>query len=133
VRVYRDATLLVHPAVAEPFGMTPLEAAAQRVPSVVTHSGGITEFVVDGVSGRSFPARNADKLAEILIELLADAGERERLGLVAYQRQREAFTMDRNALQLLSRGVHGWVLPPHLWNDGPPVVPSRGRAEASAN
>lgn len=103
---YARATLLVHTAIGEPFGMTPVEAAAHRVPSIVSNLGGTPEFVIDGTCGRVFPARDAHKLADTLIELLADPAKCDALGREALQRQRSAFTIGHTVSSLLARGAN---------------------------
>ncbi|HTS33396.1 MAG TPA: glycosyltransferase family 4 protein [Thermoplasmata archaeon] len=99
--LYEQASVLVHPAIAEPFGMAPLEAARHRVPSIVADSGGITEFVRNGENGRIFPPRDATTLADLISSMLANHPERVRMGFEAYRKQRTLFTIERTALQLL--------------------------------
>jgi glycosyltransferase involved in cell wall biosynthesis len=100
--LYEQASVLVHPAIAEPFGMAPLEAATHRVPSIVADSGGITEFVREGINGRTFPPRDVERLADLIISMLANRGECVRMGVEAYRKQSTLFTIERTALQLLS-------------------------------
>jgi D-inositol-3-phosphate glycosyltransferase len=64
----------------EPFGIVPLEAMACGVPVVASAVGGLTDTVVDGVTGLHVPAREPDRLTEALGELLADAELRSALG-----------------------------------------------------
>ncbi|MGA8664049.1 MAG: glycosyltransferase family 4 protein [Thermoplasmata archaeon] len=100
--LYEQASVLVHPAIAEPFGMAPLEAATHRVPSIVANSGGITEFVREGVNGRVFPPRDAPRLAVLIKGMLSNRAECARMGFEAYRKQRTLFTIERTALQLLA-------------------------------
>ncbi len=87
--LYARAAVLVHPALSEAFGMTPLEAAVYRVPSVVTDSGGITEFVENGRTGRVVPRHDPPAMSQAVLELLRNPSERERMGAEAYRRQVE--------------------------------------------
>ena len=57
-RWYRSADVLVAAPWYEPFGLTPLEAMACGVPVVGTAVGGLTDTVVDGVTGDLVPARD---------------------------------------------------------------------------
>lgn len=98
---YGRACLLVHSAVGEPFGMTPVEAAAHQVPALVSDGGGAIEFVIDGASGRTFPARDVDRLADTLVALLNDPEELARLGRRALVRQRSGFTIGDTVTGLL--------------------------------
>lgn len=99
---YRRAFVLVHPAIGEAFGMTPVEAAACQVPSIVSDDGGTAEFVEQGSSGVIVPARDARQLAAAILGLLQNPGERDRLGQGAYLRQSRGFTLERNVAGLLS-------------------------------
>ena len=60
------ADILVLPSHREGFGVAALEAAACEVPVVATRIHGLTDAVVDGVTGMLVPPRNADALHEAL-------------------------------------------------------------------
>lgn len=63
----RGARALVVPSVGrEPFGMTIVEAAALGVPAIASATGGITEVVVDGETGRLVPPGDGVALAAAL-------------------------------------------------------------------
>jgi glycosyltransferase involved in cell wall biosynthesis len=81
--------------VAEPAGCpnASLEAMALGVPVVATDAGGITEQIVDGVSGRVVPREDAGALGEALVELCADEALRRRLGTAGRARIRERFSL----------------------------------------
>ena len=74
------ADVLVMPSHREGFGVVALEAAACEVPVVATGIHGLTDAVVDGVTGMLVPPRNADALHEALSTLLAQPELRARLG-----------------------------------------------------
>lgn len=104
-RWYDTAQVLVHPALSESFGLTPVEAAQWGMPSVVSDSGGIVEFVVDHVSGRTFPAGQADALARAIEELFADPEERQRLARAAFERASVRFSRERGIRRLLEVAI----------------------------
>ena len=81
-RWYRSADLLVAAPWYEPFGLTPLEAMACGVPVVGTAVGGLTDTVVDGVTGDLVPARDPHALGTAIRRLLAD-----RIRRFAYARR----------------------------------------------
>ncbi len=99
--LYARADVLVHPALAESFGLTPVEAALWGLPSVVSDSGGIVEFVEDRVSGRTFPAGHPEELRSALEDLFGDPAERQRLARAAYERANARFSRDRGIRRLL--------------------------------
>ncbi len=77
----------------EPFGIVPLEAMAAGVPVVATAVGGLTDTVLDGVTGVLVPPRNPGALADALRPLIKDPELRGQLG--------------RNGL-LRARSRYGW-------------------------
>jgi glycosyltransferase involved in cell wall biosynthesis len=70
----------------EPFGMVALESAACGTPVVASAVGGLSETVVDGVTGLLVPPRAPDRLAFAVRTLLSDEALRTRLGRAAVAR-----------------------------------------------
>lgn len=81
LRLLEAATLLAVPSLwPEPFGLVGLEAAAQGVPAVAFDSGGISEWLRDGVNGRLVrEAGSADALGSAVAQLLGDEGSLGRM------------------------------------------------------
>jgi D-inositol-3-phosphate glycosyltransferase len=79
----------------EPFGIVPLEAMACGRPVVAAAVGGLTDTVVDGVTGVHVPPRDPDHLAGVLRELLADPAHRRRLGDAGAERARRRYRWSR--------------------------------------
>ena len=78
---YRAASLVVVPSIApESFGLTGLEALAHARPVVAFPSGGVTEWLEDGVTGLLAARGDAGELAARIDRLLADPALRRRLG-----------------------------------------------------
>jgi len=71
------ALALVHPALHEGVGLTPLEAMARGVPVVAASSPGVVETVEDAAA--AFPPRDPQALAATLERLVAEPRLRERL------------------------------------------------------
>jgi alpha-1,3-rhamnosyl/mannosyltransferase len=71
------ALALVHPALHEGVGLTPLEAMARGVPVVAARAPGVTETVEDAAA--LFPPRDADALAGVLARVATEPRMRERL------------------------------------------------------
>jgi glycosyltransferase involved in cell wall biosynthesis len=83
-QVLAAADVVVHCSVKpEPFGRVIIEGMAAGRPVVASALGGAAEIIADGVDGLLTPAGDPDRLAAALQRLLADAGERERLGQAA--------------------------------------------------
>jgi len=79
--VYQAADIFVCPSIwDEPFGMVALEAMACGLPVVASRTGGLPEFISDGVSGFLVAAANVEALASRIEVLLGDERLRERMG-----------------------------------------------------
>jgi glycogen(starch) synthase len=72
------ATLLIHPARQEPFGLVILEAASLDVPVIASGVGGIPEIIEDGRSGRLVPPDDPAALAAAIAAALTDMGTMRR-------------------------------------------------------
>ncbi len=79
----------------EGLGSSLLDAMCFARPVVATAAGGIPETVVDGVTGRVVPVRDAGALADAIVDVLSDAARREAMGRAGRQRFLERFTADR--------------------------------------
>jgi D-inositol-3-phosphate glycosyltransferase len=97
---YRSADVLAATPWYEPFGLTPLEAMACGVPVVATAVGGLTDTVVDGVTGDLVPARDPRALAAALRRLLGDEMRRIAYGAAAADRATYAYAWPRVAARL---------------------------------
>jgi glycosyltransferase involved in cell wall biosynthesis len=93
----RSADAVVTVPWYEPFGIVPLEAMACGVPVVASAVGGLTDTVVDGVTGVLVPPRDPNALARALKSLLADPARREAYGLAGADRVQARYTWDRVA------------------------------------
>lgn len=126
----RAADLVLCTPWYEPFGIVPLEAMASGTPVVATAVGGMVDTVVDGVTGRLVPPRDPARLGEVLAELLADPGERERMGRAAVDRARRLYGWDR--VGRLTLGVLSAVVERHRTATAAPPAPARHRRHLDA-
>jgi len=69
--LYRHSDAFLAPSHQESFGLAALEARAAGLPVVAMRSGGVGEFVADGVEG--FLCRDDDEMTNALIDLATDA------------------------------------------------------------
>src|SRR5205823_3507679 len=70
--VLRAFDVFVLPSLAEGISNTVLEAMASGLPVLATGVGGNVEIVDDGRSGRLFPARDVQSLAQLIAEYAND-------------------------------------------------------------
>jgi glycosyltransferase involved in cell wall biosynthesis len=72
--LFRGASVVAVPSLwPEPFGLVGLEAALHGVPAVAFDSGGVAEWLHDGISGRLVRERTAAALGKALASVLGDA------------------------------------------------------------
>jgi colanic acid/amylovoran biosynthesis glycosyltransferase len=86
---------------SEGFGMVLLEAGAAGTPIVASATGGITDFVEDGVTGVAVPERDVEALATGLSRVIASDELREGLRTNAWRRLVDDFDVRKqtNALE----------------------------------
>lgn len=82
---------------AEPAGCpnASLEAMARGLPVIATDVGGISEQVVDAVTGRLVPRGDAAAFAAALVELASDADKRVTFGSAGRKRIEASFSLER--------------------------------------
>jgi len=96
-RYYQAADVYVHPALAENLPLAIIEAMACGAPVVASDVGGIPELVVPDETGLLFPASDPEALAGRLEALLCSESRRAAMSVVATDRVRARFTLDRQA------------------------------------
>ena len=101
-RWYRSADLVVAAPWNEQFESSALEAMACGVPIVGTAVGGLTETVVDGLTGDLVPARDPRALGSAVRRLVNDRVRRFAYATAALDRARQAYSWKRVAAQVSS-------------------------------
>jgi glycosyltransferase involved in cell wall biosynthesis len=99
---YRASDLYIHPAKAETFPNSILEAMACGVPVVASNVGGISEQVDDGVTGFLIPAQNPELMAKSVNVLLNDPTLMKRMGEAASQKVKHQFTLENQVEQYIA-------------------------------
>jgi glycosyltransferase involved in cell wall biosynthesis len=84
LELYRGALAVVHPALHEGFGLTPLEAMALGTPVLAARSPGITEVCADAV--RYAEARDPEDFARGMTALAGEAAQRAQLAELGLRR-----------------------------------------------
>jgi len=107
-QILSDADVYVQTSRAEGFGISTLEAMAWGKPAVCTSVGGLISLIKDGQTGFLVPVNNPDAVASKIIDLLADAALRERIGRAAHAQVREHFTLEVMVEEIVQ--VYGEVL-----------------------
>jgi glycosyltransferase involved in cell wall biosynthesis len=93
--LYRSADVVMCVPWYEPFGLAAVEAMACGQPVVASAVGGLSDTVVDGVTGVHIPPRRPDLAAAAVRRLLADPGLRRRLGAAGRARATADYAMDQ--------------------------------------
>jgi glycosyltransferase involved in cell wall biosynthesis len=97
----RSADLVVCTPRYEPFGIVPLEAMACGVPVVATAVGGLTDTVVDGVTGVHVPPEHPRALRGVIRALLADECRRNAMSTAGQDRARSRYSWERVAAETI--------------------------------
>ncbi len=99
---FADASIVVVPSLwPEPFGLVGIEALAAGRPVVASATGGIGDWLDDGVSGLCVEPGDAGALARALNELLADPERQREMGEAGRAAVKERFSPERHATALL--------------------------------
>lgn len=92
-RIMQGLDVLVHAPRLEAFGLVLIEAMASSLPVVATSVGGITDIVVDGVTGLVVPSEQPSALAGAL-EKVADSEKlRREMGAAGRERAMDEYTI----------------------------------------
>jgi len=88
-----ELDLFVLPSRSEAHPNALLEAMAAGLPCVATSVGGVPEVLDAGRCGRLVPAGDSDALARAMLDLAVDPDARRRLGVAAWQRARDTYSL----------------------------------------
>ena len=79
---------------AEPFGLVAIEAMLEKKPVVASNHGGLTEIVVNNLTGFLVEPHNNKDLAKAILQLAKDPELRQVYGEAGYTRAREKFSLE---------------------------------------
>ncbi len=77
----------------EPFGMVALEAMNHSKPVIASDHGGLTEIVIDGVTGLLFTPNDENDLEECIRKLITNKDIRQKMGQQAKERVLNIFNL----------------------------------------
>lgn len=97
-KLYRCSIAFVYPSFYEGFGIPPLEAMSCGTAVVASNTSSLPEVVAD--AGLLFDPKAVHDLADILLLLLENSTERDRLVVKGYERIK-AFSWDKTVAQTL--------------------------------
>ena len=84
--IYRVSDIVVLPSRTDSFPYVMLEAGAMKKPFIGGNTGGISEFIEDGVNGLLIESGDSDQLADKIMFLLNNPVQAELLAYVLYQK-----------------------------------------------
>ncbi len=121
-----EASLVAMPALwPEPFGLVGIEALAAGRPVIASATGGVGDWLEDGVSGLYVKPGDAGALARALNELLADPARQQTMGAAGRSMVAERFSPKRHVAALLE--AYGAAR--SSWHTGHQEKPLRASAE----
>jgi glycosyltransferase involved in cell wall biosynthesis len=99
---FADASVVVVPSLwPEPFGLVGIEALAAGRPVVASATGGIEDWLDDGVSGLCVKPGDVADLARALNELLADPERQKQMGIAGRDAVNSRFSPERHVSAML--------------------------------
>ncbi|HEX9582461.1 MAG TPA: glycosyltransferase family 4 protein [Gemmatimonadales bacterium] len=104
---YQASDLCVQASREEGLGFSPLEALACEVPVVASVVGGLSETVVDGVTGWTYPPGDAGALARAMADVLDrpdEAARRARAGRAMVRERYERRVVFDRLMEVMARG-----------------------------
>ena len=100
-RELAEASVVAMPSVwPEPFGLVGIEAFAAGRPVVASATGGIEDWLEDGVNGLSVEPGDAHALARALRELLDDPARQQAMGAAGQRMAAAKFCPERHVAAL---------------------------------
>lgn len=96
------ADIFCLPSYREGFGTVVIEAAATGLPAVASRIYGITDAVVEGVTGLLHPPGDVGAIEAVLARLLAEPAKRLAMGDAARERALAEFSQAESSRELMA-------------------------------
>ncbi|HZW39291.1 MAG TPA: glycosyltransferase family 4 protein [Ignavibacteriaceae bacterium] len=97
---YKAMDIFLFPSRSEGFPIAPLEAGAAKLPIIASDIPGTKEYIIDSVTGLSYPVEEDNELVEAIKLLTEDTQLREALSTNAYNVVIDNYTLDVYARKL---------------------------------
>ncbi len=103
---FKESDLSVLPSTFEGFGLAAIESMAAGVPTITSDFEASKDFIVEGATGYRFPAGDAEVLSRLLLEIIEDPFEAEKIAFQGREFVRERFSEDKTYLPYLKLFNH---------------------------
>jgi glycosyltransferase involved in cell wall biosynthesis len=113
--IYRALDLFVQPSLWEGLPLALLKAMGAGLPVVATAVSGSLDAIEDGVNGRLVAPGDPQALAQVIMELLRQPGERRRLADAARQTVADRYSLEAMVRQLEELYLDLWRRPKGRW------------------
>lgn len=124
-----DASVVAMPSLwPEPFGLVGIEALAAGRPVIASDTGGVGDWLVDGVNGLLVKPGDARALAKALDKLLSDPSRQRAMGAAGREMVAARFSAERHIAGLLDC----YAVARAEWESGGPGPPRADAASLSA-
>jgi len=94
-KYYQVADIYIHAANADNFPNVILEALACGTPVIASNVGGISEQIIDGVTGWLVPAHNPEAMAQKVLKLIENNVQRESMSKAAVIDSTKRFSLEK--------------------------------------
>jgi len=103
---YRDSNVFVFPSVTEGFGLVLLEAMACGIPVVASDRSGGMDCIAEGKDGFIVPARDVDRLADVIMWCYQHRDDLPIMGRAARSKIESQFTLDHYYRRMIALYRH---------------------------
>jgi len=100
LKVFQQCDVILQPSRWDTFGVAILDAGAVNLPSISTAVGGVTDLVINGVTGLTVPPENVEALTQAMIRLAEDPELRIKLGQNARDLASNLYSFDMHAKRM---------------------------------
>ena len=92
--------IIVMCSIFETFGLILIEGMALAKPVIGTAAGGVLEIIENGITGRTFPPGESERLAAVINDLLSNPKKAKKLGESARRSVEDKFNIDKTIEQI---------------------------------